>query len=265
MYVPYTWRGDVPGGLLDDGRDPPAGLAPRTARYNNWMPTNGRVRVAAVNDYELIVAGVAHLLSQYPDRLYVCDRIVMGDPIDTPIDVALYDTYGRVGIAAPALRMLADAPEISYVAMFSLDLRRALIAEGRATGASGFISKSLSGTEIADAIVRVAHGESIVATTPSPRPTSDALDWPGKDVGLTERQSQVLVLAAEGLSNREIAAAVYLSPETVKGYLRQAFLKLDVRNRVEATNYVRGSGAFVRYQPTMPPDGDDLSVSGRSN
>ena len=210
------------------------------------------VRVAAVNDYELIVAGVARLLSQFPQQLDVCDRIVIGDPIDTPIDVALFDTYGRVGIAAPALRLLAETPEISHVAMFSLDLSPELIAEGRSAGATGFISKGLSGAEIADAIVRVAHGEELVTAAESDRTARAELDWPGKEDGLTERESQVVVLAAEGLSNREIAAALYLSSETVKGYLRQAFAKLGLRNRVEATNYVRRSGAFERYQPADP-------------
>src|SRR3954447_8973547 len=60
------------------------------------------VRVAAVNDYEIIVQGVAALLEQYPDRLEVCARVIIGEPITQPIDVALYDTYGRVGIAEPA-------------------------------------------------------------------------------------------------------------------------------------------------------------------
>jgi DNA-binding NarL/FixJ family response regulator len=133
--------------------------------------------------------------------------------------------------------------------MFSLDLSPDLLAEGRSAGATGFISKGLSGAEIADAIVRVAHGEAVIAAPPSPRPTSAELDWPGKRDGLTERQAQVLVLAAEGLSNREIAAALYLSPETVKGYLRQVFVKLGFRDRVEATNYVRRSEAFARYDP----------------
>ena len=95
-----------------------------------------------------------------------------------------------------------------------------------------------------------ARGESLVAASITPRPTVAELDWPGKDDGLTERQSQVVVLAAEGLSNREIAAALYLSPETVKAYLAQAFRRLGIRNRVQATNYVRTSGAFERYQPT---------------
>jgi len=213
------------------------------------MARDGRVRVAVVNDYELVVEGVARLLSQYPDQLNVCDRVVMGEPIKTPVDVALYDTYGRIGIAAPSLRALADTAGIGRVAVFSLDVGPDLIAEGRAAGATGFISKGLSGAEIADAIVRVAGGEEVVAIAAEPEALSEELDWPGRSDDLTERQSQVLTLVAEGLSNREIAAALYLSPETVKGYIAQVFAKLGLRNRVEATNYVRDSGAFSRYQP----------------
>ena len=213
------------------------------------MARDGRVRVAVVNDYELVVEGVARLLSQYPKQLSVCDAVVMGEPIETPVDVALYDTYGRIGIAAPSLRALADTAGIGRVAVFSLDVGPDLVAEGKAAGATGFISKGLSGAEIADAIVRVADGEEVVAIAREPETLSEELDWPGRSDGLTERQSQVVTLVAEGLSNREIAAALYLSPETVKGYLAQAFAKLGLRNRVQATNYVRDSGAFSRYQP----------------
>ena len=207
---------------------------------------NAPVTVAVVNDYELVVAGVAALLGQFPDMLTVVEKVIMGQPITHSVDVALYDTYGRVGIAAPALRALRDTPEVRHVAMFSLDLGPDLIAEGRSAGADGFISKTLPPDEIARAVVRVAHGELVVATPTTPRPPSATLDWPAKDAGLTERESQVLVLAAEGLSNREIAAALYLSAETVKAHLRQIFRKLGARNRVEATNYVRTAESFRR-------------------
>ncbi len=211
------------------------------------------VRVAAVNDYELVVAGVADLLRRHPDRLVVVDRLIIGDPVDTPIDVALYDTYGRVGIADEALRALLATPEIDRVAVFTLDLSPRLIEDGRTAGATGFISKALSGDEIADAIVRVASGESVVAGPGAASgPASDALDWPGREDGLTERASQVLVLAAEGMTNREIADALYLSYETVKGYMSQVLETLELRNRVEAAAYVHRSGAFLRYQPAQP-------------
>jgi two-component system, NarL family, response regulator LiaR len=215
-----------------------------------------RPRVAVVNDYEIIVAGLAALLEQFPDRLEVVEQVVIGEPITEPVDVALYDTYGRVGIAAPALRALHDTPEVQHVAMFSLDLGPDLIAEGRAAGAEGFISKALPAEEITRALVRVARGELVVAAPSTSRAPSATLAWPAKEEGLTERESQVLVLASEGLSNREIGAALYLSAETVKAHLRQIFRKLEVRNRVEATNFVRASTSF-RHRLAAPPSSSD--------
>lgn len=229
--------------------------------YHDAMPSP--VRVAAVNDYELVVAGVAQMLGQFPDRIEVVERIVMGDPVERPVDVALYDTYGRVGIAAPALAELTQEPRVRFVAMFSLDLGPAVVAEGRAAGASGFISKALPGPTIVDALERVARGEEVVVASPSRTPTA-GLDWPGREDGLTERESQVLVLVAEGLSNREIGTALYLSPETIKGYLRHAYRKLALHNRVEATNYVLRSGAFARYAPVEDALRDSGAEESRS-
>lgn len=209
----------------------------------------GRVRVAAVNDYELVVIGLGALLQRFEDRIEVCELLLMGEPLEEQVDVALYDTYGRVGVAAPALRSLAEHPKVGHVSVFSMDLRPELVAEARLAGATGFISKALSGEEIADAVQRVASGEDVVAVPPTPRPALRDLGWPAKEHGLTERESQILVLLAEGLSNREIAAALHLSAETVKSYLRQVFAKLGLRNRVEATTFVHRSGAFTRVQP----------------
>lgn len=84
----------------------------------------------------------------------------------------------------------------------------------------------------------------MVAGTPSPKAAHSDLAWPGKSVGLTERESQVVTLLAEGLTNREIAASLYLSAETVKSYVAQIFSKLEVRNRVEASSFVHKSPEF---------------------
>lgn len=219
--------------------------------------SQNRVRVAAANDYEIIVTGVAALLRLYGDRLEVRDRIVMGDPIDNgPIDVVLYDTYGRTGIFGEALESLLDHAEVHHVAVFSLDLRPEIIADARAAGATGFISKALTGDQIADAIERIAAGEEVVALAPDGvhdgATALELLDWPGKEAGLTERESEVLVLLAEGLTNPEIATSLYLSVETVKSHVAAIIRKLALRNRVQAATYVARSGAFSRYQPTDP-------------
>ena len=207
------------------------------------MPSE-RVRVAAVNDYEIVVQGLAALLARHDDQLEVVDAIIIGQPLDGPVDVALFDTFGRHGVGVGALRELSAMPEVDKVALFTLELTPDAVAEARQAGAVGFISKGLTGAEIADALVRIAKGEGVIAGTPGPPVPPDDLDWPGKDAGLTEQQSQILALLAEGLSNREIAVAMYLSPETVKTYLRPIYRTLGVRNRVEAAAWVHGAGSF---------------------
>lgn len=213
------------------------------------------VRVAAANDYELVVAGLARMLEQFPDQVVVADTLVIGEPVEVPVDVALYDTYGRTGMSASALRTLVAMDNVAAVAVFSLDLTPDFIAEGRLAGAAGFISKALPAQQVVDALVRVAAGEQVIAMpTPPETDATDDIDWPGKDAGLTERESEVLVLVSEGLSNREIGAALYLGYETVKSYLRDVYAKIGVRNRVEAANWVRGSRQFDRMSRDAPED-----------
>lgn len=106
----------------------------------NDVHTGRRIRVAAVNDYELIVSGLAQMLSAYEDRLLVCDKIIVGEHIENgPIDVALYDTYGRSGIVDHALEELLGSPHVHNVAMFTLDLRPELIEQARRAGVRAFV------------------------------------------------------------------------------------------------------------------------------
>jgi DNA-binding NarL/FixJ family response regulator len=210
------------------------------------------IAVAVINDYEIVIEGVACMLARFPERAQVCERIIVGEPIDhPPIDVALYDTYGRVGIASEALERLRVHRDILHIAMFTLDLAPALIEEGRRFGSTGFISKTLSAEEIMDALVLVADGEEVVARgADAASPVPADLDWPGKDHGLTERESQVLVLASEGLTNAEIGKALYVGSETVKSHLSRAYAKLGVHNRAGAVRFVLSTGTFDRSRPT---------------
>ena len=118
--------------------------------------------------------------------------------------------------------------------------------EAEAAGAAGFISKALPGKKIAEALVRIANGEHVVATASPTRAVDAHLMWPGKDEGLTERESQVLLLCAEGMTNREIAESLYIGIETVKSHLRKAFKQLGLRNRIQAATFVERSESFTR-------------------
>lgn len=215
------------------------------------------MRVAVANDYDLIVAGVADLLRDHADRVQVCDRILLGQPVlATELDVVLYDAYGRTGAAGEAVRTLVGLDQVRHVAVFSLDVTPALVEDVKEAGATGVLSKALGAERLVDALVRIADGEVVVALNDLDAPALVDLDWPGKADGLSERESQVLVLVAEGLTNKEIAALLYVSVETIKTHLRQILGKLRLRNRVEATAYVFRTGAFSRYQPADPDDAE---------
>jgi DNA-binding NarL/FixJ family response regulator len=74
-----------------------------------------------------------------------------------------------------------------------------------------------------------------VVSNPPPRARSaPGLDWPGRQEGLTDRESEVLALITQGKSNAEVAALTCLSPNTVKSYIRTTNRKIDVASRTQA-------------------------------
>jgi DNA-binding NarL/FixJ family response regulator len=201
--------------------------------------------VAAVNDYELVVAGLAALLGRFPDRFTVVDALIAGQPVSEPVDVALFDTFGRVRMANEALGWLSAQEQVDKIAMFSLSLAPEVLADGRELGVHGFISKALPGAEIADAIEAIANGEQVVAGPPDiDSVIASSLDWPGREEGLTQRESEVLVMMARGYTNAEIASALFIGTETVKTHVRRVLTKLGLRNRAQAGTYVERSTAF---------------------
>ncbi|WP_219942036.1 LuxR C-terminal-related transcriptional regulator [Iamia sp. SCSIO 61187] len=91
---------------------------------------------------------------------------------------------------------------------------------------------------------------SALGRRPSDPAGDDGPGWPGKEAGLTERESQVLVLASEGLTNAEIGAALFLGRETVKTHLSRAYAKLGVRNRAGAVAFLlRPSDDAAEVEP----------------
>jgi DNA-binding NarL/FixJ family response regulator len=201
--------------------------------------------VALANDYDLVCAGLKAMLTPYSSRIELVGPIRVGSPLPSPIDVVLYDTYGREGLVTDPLRELVADPDAGRVALYTFSPSPELIDVARDLGVAAILPKTLRAAELVPALESIAAGcEPRVPLRG--RAVADERTWPGKGRGLTERESEVVVLLAQGLRNQEIADALFVSIDTVKTHLRAAFRKLGVSNRAQATAAVLRDPAFGR-------------------
>jgi DNA-binding NarL/FixJ family response regulator len=207
-----------------------------------------RIKVALLNDYEVVVAGLASMLSTFGDQVEVVDASTSQPTEDGVVDVALYDSYGRPGLDLDRVSALVHQENVRNVAIFTFDFHERLIADAFEQGVTGYLWKGLPGTQLVDALVRIAQGERVVSESRPPTHPLDApeLAWPMRARGLTARESEAVALLVRGLRNREIASAMYVSVDTVKTHLRNVYRKLEVRNRAEVVAKALADPDFSR-------------------
>jgi DNA-binding NarL/FixJ family response regulator len=185
----------------------------------------GRISVAVINDYDLVVREVESMLAPFDDRVHV-----VGHDLDrgASADVALFDTFAgrRRTLARAAETVLMGAAE--HVVLYTGDASPEFVRAARDAGASGVVMKTRSGELLVESLERIASGETIGL---DPRGEGELA---GRHVELSDRESEVLALIALGLTNAEIAEELYLSVETVKTYVKRLYAKLGVHNRAQA-------------------------------
>jgi len=193
------------------------------------------VRVAIANDYEIVIAGVVGLLAPFEDRVRIIE-LAANKPIASDVSIVLYDTFGQVqGDGYDLGDVLQDAD--AKVVVFTWNLQPELIERAIAHGARGYLSKGLSGEEIVEALEAIHRGEVVALPRPIDEEAAGSGNWPGKDVGLTPRESEVLAYITQGFTNQEIADRAYISINSVKTYVRTAYRKIDVTRRSQAVNW----------------------------
>ena len=216
------------------------------------------IRIIVADDHQVVRAGFAALLDTQPDFAGVgtaCDGAVavrMGR--DLHPDVALMDVRmpGTDGIEAT--RQLTgsgqDGPRVLILTTFDLD---EYVYDALCAGASGFLLKDVTAERLFDAVRVVAAGEALLAPTVTRRlisefarlrPNAGARSAAGL-AALTPRETQVLRLVAEGLSNPEIAARLVVTEETVKTHVSRVLSKLGLRDRTQAVVTAYESGLVV--------------------
>ena len=201
----------------------------------------GPVCVALVNDYEVVVKGLRDMLADFTERVQVVE-IDLGVEVDQHVDVALYDCFSALPLSADDLDGLVAQPEIGAVAVYTWTLarrpRRDRAGQGRAwlplevDGRHGPRRRARA-RRVRRAGRRPARRPARTGTA-RPATSRSCGDWPGRAEGLTARQAEIVCLITQGLSNSEICERTYLTLNTVKSYIRDAYRTMGVSTRVQA-------------------------------
>jgi DNA-binding NarL/FixJ family response regulator len=209
-------------------------------------PVVARTRVALVNDYEIVLRGLEAMLAPFRNRIEVVELDVEHNP-DFVVDVALFDTYGHPRLGLDRVAALAHDPHVGAVAVYTWSFTPERLEAARAAGAHGVLAKSMSAEALVDAIEAIARSEEFVSTRFG---RSVRQPWPGYDLGLTLRESEVALFLAQGLRNRDIATALWVSENTVKTHLKSIFQKTSVNSRAEAIVRISHDTSFSprRYE-----------------
>ena len=193
------------------------------------------IRVALVNDYMIVLEGLRALLRFSEPDIRVVEMDIRKGP-RRGVDVTLFDTYGHHESLGERVRSLHVDSSNGAIVVFSFSDQPPMVRRAIRAGAQGFISKAVPRQQIIDGIKLAAEGERVVHTRRSQRRVDEALQWPGRDVLLTGRESELLSLLPTGMTNRELAGTLYVSENTIKTQLRGLYVKLGVRNRAQAAS-----------------------------
>ena len=191
------------------------------------------VTVALVDDYDVVLKGVAHLFDEYRDRVVVAE-IDANVNVDDVVDVVLYDSFAQPESDHQHIAELLNNPRARHVVVYTWNLHPELVDAARRLGVHGYLSKTLPARELVAALEAVHAGETVISDVPPRTRSAVGLDWPGRGEGLSDRESEILALITQGKSNAEVATLTYLSPNTVKSYIRTIYRKIGVGSRTQA-------------------------------
>lgn len=191
------------------------------------------ITVALVDDYDVVLIGLAHLFDGHRDRVVVAE-IDANETLDDRIDIVLYDSFAQPESTHDQVAALVRSPRAGCVVIYTWNFHQELVEAALAQGVRGYLSKAMSAEDLVAALERVHAGEVVVSDAGGRIRSAPGLDWPGREEGLTDRESEILALITQGKSNAEVAALTYLAPNTVKSYIRNLYRKISVESRTQA-------------------------------
>lgn len=192
--------------------------------------TEGQRRPLSVglsNDYELALLGLAQMLAQHPSRVQVVDLTTLTRLPHEP-DLILFDTFGRLPHEDAKLHEVVEQNTAPVVVYSWEEYPEEAALRG---GAVAYLHKGMSADELVAALEAIHEGIPVPRVEPR---GGSVVSWPGQGLGLSSREAEMLTFITRGLSNEEIARRSFITMNTVKSYIRNAYRKIGVRNRAQA-------------------------------
>jgi DNA-binding NarL/FixJ family response regulator len=220
---------------------------PEKATQSGGAPPAKPLRLLVVDDHEVVRQGLVALLDRRESFQVVAQAGTVAEAIAAADrfrpDLIIMDVRLPDGSGIEACRDIrAEHPEIRVVMLTSYPDEEAVLS-AIVAGASGYLLKQIRARDLVSGLEAVGRGESLL----DPAVTEKVLErirriaaseYSDEFAQLTAQERKILLLVAEGMTNKEIAAEVYLSDKTVKNYVSSILSKLDLQRRAQAAAYV---------------------------
>ncbi|GFG52017.1 DNA-binding response regulator [Mycolicibacterium agri] len=218
-------------------------------------PTSRPVRIVLVDDHEMVIEGLKAMLAAFSDRVEVVGQAVGAEKALSVVDeldpdIVLTDVRMQGSSGLDLCQELRERRPDRKVVMLSVYDDEQYLFQALRVGASGYLLKSINSDDLVRQLEFVHGGATAIDPGMAARAADTAARmqrdefWPGARHGLTQRESEILSLVVNGLSNRGIANKLVIGDETVKTHLRSIYRKLGVNDRTGAVATALREGIF---------------------
>jgi DNA-binding NarL/FixJ family response regulator len=224
-------------------------------RCDRDSSTAAPVRIVLVDDHEMVIEGLKAMLAAFGSRVTVVGQSVGADQVLSVVselnpDIVLCDVRMQGSSGLDVCQQLRQRDPGRKVVMLSVYDDEQYLFQALRVGASGYLLKSISSEELVRQLEIAHSGQTAIDPGMAARAVDTAARlqrdefWPGARQGLTQRESEILALVVNGLSNRAIATKLVIGDETVKTHLSSIYRKLGVGDRTGAVATALREGIY---------------------